>query len=341
MKLSTYISDLLYRYEFVIVPGFGGFITNTISASIDPHSKTFQPPHKKVSYNAHLTSDDGLLANYISTADQMPYKHALNFIKFEVDQWKKTLEHTDLFLDKVGKFYLDKNNNILFEAQNKINYLTSSFGLTSIVSPEIKREVAKAQSNIPKPIITPASVGKEEKKPILTIEKEKKPIVAIPKKEKTPVVRRMEKEEPTSYLKYAAIFIGLTLLGFGANAWYKNKQYKQQIIVEQQQQQQLEQKIESASFVIDEDLPSITLPVLLNKKPYHVIGGAFRYPENATKMVNILKSKGYNARILGINKWGLTQVTYDSYSKRNVAMDDLFEIRKTEDSTAWLLIQDK
>ena len=308
MKLSTYISDLLYRYECVIVPDFGGFVTNTIPASISKYSKTFYPPHKRVSYNSHLSNNDGLLANYISSIDKMPYEHALNFIKFEVKQWKEELKQTDLYLDKIGKISLDKNNKIIFEPQIDINYLTTSFGLASIVSPEIKREISKK-------VIEIAT-------------------------EKTPIVATKQKEESFTYLKYAAVFIGLAILGLGANALYKNYTAKQQIIAEKKQQQQLEHKIESASFIIDEALPSITLPVSLDVKPYHVIGGAFRYPENATKMVGILKKKGYNARILGINKWGLTQVSYDSYIKRRKAVNDLHTIQNTEDSSAWLLVKD-
>ncbi len=316
MKLSTYISDLLYRYECVIVPDFGGFVSNTISASISPYSKTFYPPHKRITYNSHLQNNDGLLANYISSVDKMPYQHAMNFIKFEVDQWREELKQTDLYLEKIGKFSLDANKAIIFKPQKDINYLTSSYGLSTIVSPEIKREVEV----------------KEIKKVAET--------TTLTTKQKEPVLTTKQKEESYGYLKYAAIFIGLAILGLGANALYKNYTYEQQIVVAKEQQQQLEHKIESASFIVEDALPTITLPVSLDVKPYHVIGGAFRYPENATKMVNILKEKGYKARILGVNKWGLTQVSYDSYIKRRKAVNDLHTIQKTEDSSAWLLVQD-
>ena len=35
MDITKYISDLLYRYDCVIIPGFGGFITNKIGAKLD------------------------------------------------------------------------------------------------------------------------------------------------------------------------------------------------------------------------------------------------------------------------------------------------------------------
>ena len=309
MKLSNYISDLLYRYECVIVPGFGGFVTNTKSAIISSYSKTFYPPHKLITFNSRLTNNDGLLANYIASVDKMPFEHAMNFIKFEVEEWKTKLQNTDLCLEKIGNLSLDENNAIIFEPETSTNYLTAAYGLSSFVMPEIKRE--------------------QYAKEVKALE-EKIPVLITEQKRKTP-----------NYLKYAAIFLlGLSVLGFGGNALYKNYKNKQQVIAAEKQQEQINAKIEKATFIVSESLPSILLNVRLDTKPYHVIGGAFRYPENAEKMVRILKARGFNARILGVNKWGLTQVSYDSYTSRRDAINSLYRIQKTEDSSAWLLVQD-
>jgi len=309
MKLSTYISDLLYRYECVIVPDFGGFVTNTQSAVISSYSKTFYPPHKQISYNNHLKNNDGLLANYIASVDKMPFEHAMNFIKFEVGEWRKKLNESDLFLDKIGKLSLDKNDAILFEPQTETNYLTDTYGMTPLVIPEIKREkYAKQVEEL---------------------------------EEKVPILISSRKRETPDYLKYAAIFIlGLSIIGFGGNAFYKNYKNNQQIVADQKQKTQVDNKIQKATFIVSEVLPSINLNVSLDKKPYHVIAGAFRYPENAVRKVNQLKEQGYNARILGINQWGLTQVSFDSYDDRNEAINSLHRLKKTESEDVWLLVQD-
>ncbi len=309
MKLSNYISDLLYRYECVIVPDFGGFVTNTQSAIISSYSKTFYPPRKQITYNSHLKNNDGLLANYIASVDKMPFEHAMNFIRFEVSEWRKELNETDLFLEKIGKLSLDKNDAIIFEPQSDVNYLTAAYGLSSFVTPEIKREKNIKQVE-----------ELEEKVPILISER---------------------KKEAPDYLKYAAILvIGLSVLGFGGNEIYKNYKNKQQVVVEQKQQKQIEDKIQKATFIVSEVLPSVDLNVTLDKKPYHVIAGAFRYPENAVRKVNQLKENGYNARILGINQWGLTQVSFDSYDDRADALYNLYRLKKTESEDVWLLVQD-
>ena len=58
MQLSTYISDLLYRYECVIIPGFGAFLTRNQSAWIDEASNTFYPPSKVISFNRQLQANE-------------------------------------------------------------------------------------------------------------------------------------------------------------------------------------------------------------------------------------------------------------------------------------------
>src|SRR5690606_12497426 len=81
MQLTTYISDLLYRYECVIIPGFGAFLTRYRSAQIDDISNTFHPPSKIVSFNKQLQANDGLFANYVASVEKCSYETALQKIR--------------------------------------------------------------------------------------------------------------------------------------------------------------------------------------------------------------------------------------------------------------------
>lgn len=307
MKLANYISDLLYRYECVIVPEFGGFVTNNKSARIDKIDNTLHPPYKQITFNSHLTNNDGLLANYIASMDKIPYESALNFIQFEIDAWLEKIKVQDLYIESIGSFSLVQNK-LHFQPQKKLNYLTSSFGLTNVVIPEIKREVYKKE------------VEKLE---------EKAPILITPERRKAP-----------NYLKYAAIFVlGLSAIGIGSKL-YKDYQNKQQIVVAKEQQKRIDQKIENATFVISKPLPTLNLEVnTLDNKSFHVIAGAFRFPENAEKKLTRLKAEGYHARILGINKWGLTIVSFDSYDSERDAINSLNSIKRMKDKKAWLLVK--
>ena len=305
MNLANYISDLLYRYECVIVPKFGGFVTNNKSARIDTANNTLHPPFKQITFNSHLVNNDGLLANYIASVDNISYECAVNYIQFEIDAWKDKLKDQELNLVGLGAFNLI-SGKLHFEPQQKINYLTSSFGLSNVVRSEIEREFAvKTEDTAKAPKVVPI----------------------------------IEKRAP-NYLKYAAIFVlGLSAIGF-AGKYYQGHIHEKQLVEAQKQQELMEQKIESATFVISKPLPALNLEVETSKKSFHVIAGAFRFPENANRKVNQLLQEGYDSKVLGVNKWNLTVVSYGSFSSRDEALQTLSQIRKNVAKDSWLLIQE-
>jgi len=137
------------------------------------------------------------------------------------------------------------------------------------------------------------------------------------------------------FIKYAAAAAILLTLGFVSyNGIQENKQNK----TAANQQRALEKKIQTATFIIANPLPTLELNVVKEiSKPYHVVAGAFQFPENADRKVKQLISKGFNAKIIGVNDWGLTQVTFDSYARRNDAINSLNKIKRTVSKDAWLL----
>ena len=297
MATANYIKDLLYRYDCVIVPNFGGFVTNRISARIDADSNTFYPPTKEVGFNSHLTHNDGLLANYIASSENISFEQANAKISKIVADWNSTIKKETIVLDNVGSFSLNEKNQLIFSPTNTINYLTSSFGLTSFESNEIARTAEKVI-----------------------------PLVPLNQSRKTPV-----------FIKYAAAAAVILAFSYVGCTGYENKQDQLNFAKDQKQ---LEQKIQTATFVIESPLPTIELNVDKElPKPYHVIAGAFQFTENAEKKVNQLKSKGFKAIILGKNKWGLTQVAYASFYKKTDAFKSLASVRKTDSKDAWLLVK--
>ena len=58
MKMDYYISQLLYRYQCVTVPGFGAFLTEIQSAQLHENSHSFYPPKKLVSFNGYLKNNE-------------------------------------------------------------------------------------------------------------------------------------------------------------------------------------------------------------------------------------------------------------------------------------------
>lgn len=306
MNLANYICDLLYRYECVIVPHFGGFVTNEKSAKLDKNKETLYPPYKQITFNGHLKNNDGLLANYIASVDKISYDCALNYIKFEIESWMEKLRDEDLNLSGLGTFSWT-DGKLHFEPQLKTNYLLSSFGLSSVPAVDLH--------------------GVEEE--VIAKEKVIPPVIPLPEK------------KSSNYLKYAAAFvIGLSAIGFGAKM-YNDYRTEQWVAEAQKQQEQIEQKIENATFVISKPLPALKLELKTEMKNFHVIAGAFRVPENADRKVSQLQDQGYDdARILGVNRWNLTVVSYGSFKTRFEALKELDSIQKNVAEDSWLLIQE-
>ena len=308
MTVAKYINDLLYRYDCVIIPSFGGFVTNDISAKVNHYTHTFYPPSKQLTFNSNLKSNDGLLASYISSSENISYSKALDYIQQEVNNWNSILKNEELELDAIGSFSLNSEGNYIFEPTLKVNYLTSSFGLDSYVSPAVKRIEYK-----------------EKVRQLETI---------------APIIPSQNKQRKIpAFIKYAAT--AAIIFALGTVGWNEYKRGVHSDLVAQAQQEQIkvEKSIQEATFVIENPLPSITLNVAKEIKNYHIIAGAFRNPLNADKKLEKLLNQGFNARILGVNKWNLTQVSYGSFSSKNDAINKLNAIKRTESKDAWLLVK--
>jgi len=97
-----------------------------------------------VSFNAYLKNNDGLLANHIAQAEKMSYEIAVTVIQNEVNSWKNKLqEQGSISIKNVGELTLNAEKNLVFVPADQVNYLTSSFGLSTFASPNIKREAYK------------------------------------------------------------------------------------------------------------------------------------------------------------------------------------------------------
>tara|TARA_X000001036_G_C20686560_1_gene807848 strand:- start:592 stop:1464 length:873 start_codon:yes stop_codon:yes gene_type:complete len=143
-----------------------------------------------------------------------------------------------------------------------------------------------------------------------------------------------------SYLKYAAILIVLVSLTsiFSKSYFDSIKEYNEASFT--QANKQIEQKIQKATFSINTDLPMIKLPIKKQYGSFHIIAGSFRLEENSLKLVSQLKEKGFiESRKVGINKFGLFQVAYNSYDNVEEARYALDKIRSSEDINAWLLVK--
>lgn len=310
MQLATYINDLLYRYECVIIPGFGALLTQYHSAQIDSVTNTFYPPGKTLSFNRQLQTNDGLLANYVASVEKCSYESALQKIRNFTGRLSLQLsEGNTISIINIGDFSLNEENSVQFVPSKKQNFNTAAFGLTSFISPKINREVYKEN------------------------------IEAL--EEKVPVLFTPERRFAKPYLKYAAIaLIAISITGFGGLKLYEGQVQKYNFVEKQRANILVENQIEEATFIIENPLPTLNFTLSKQSGKYHIIAGAFRIKSNVDRKIQQLFKKGYDANMIGINKYGLHQVAYSSYETRLEAIQALRIIKRTDNPDAWLLVQE-
>ncbi|MDO6489826.1 MAG: SPOR domain-containing protein [Cellulophaga sp.] len=312
MRTEQYIEELLYRYNCVVIPEFGAFLTQKKSAELDKATNTFTPPTKIVSFNQQVKSNDGLLITYIATAEKSTYEVALEALTKEVEHWKRMLKLGQrIKFASVGELFLNEDEKIQFIPANQVNYLTTSFGLSTVVASPITREVLKEE--------------------VVALEEEV-PFIITPEKRKTSAFR--------PYLKYAAIALLAVSTGLTGLRYY-NTTVAMQEVAQQDANEQISRSIQEATFfdATPLELPSLSLDIIAKpaSQEHYVIAGAFRVQKNANRKIEELKEQGYNALYVGVNKYGLHQVAYASFSDANEGINYLNKIKSSVSSDAWLL----
>lgn len=350
MNLEQYISELLYQYDCVIVPGLGGFVANYKSATIQPIQNTFSPPSKSISFNKNLNTSDGLLANFIAQKEGFSFDVATKKIEESVTKINRKLKlKKRVLLNGIGTLFLDSENRTQFEPSSTTNYLLDSYGLSVFQKHPIKRTTI--EEKITKEFVDRAA-----------------PLVVVKKGEKN-----------TKKWLYVA---ALAFLAFGAG-WMTNnsnlsgdlnyanlnpftpkeKALYSPVTTNFVFPEHHTNNIKDQIALADDNTPFLAVNFDENKKPiivrlqenpvaeavstyvatttqelhYHIIGGCFSEKKNAKKMVKKLKKEGFNAFIIGKRK-GLWAVSYNSFVTRQEAVNALASAQE-HNNKAWVLHQ--
>lgn len=352
LKIDVYIADLLYSYDCVIVPDFGGFVANYAPAQIHAIQHKFTPPSKKISFNKNLTINDGLLGNHIAERRSISYHEANELVRAFVDQSLEGLKQGDkIHIEKVGTLYLDPEQNIQFKAEESNDFLLDSFGLKSFRTSPIKRE------------------GAEER-------------IREKIKEQAPIIQTQERKKRRVYWPAAALLLVLFLSGFILNwqfGWVEAPSTNLSYLGHQAEEKPqydaklIELETERFSLAAAEkrswpegytayDLPNGEATAMVVEKKFeaktkridntytkesatssrlrfHVMGGCFSQLSNAQGLVNTLLNQGYQARLLGEYK-SLHAVSYASFAHREDAIRLLEKVRNHHNEDAWLLVRE-
>jgi hypothetical protein len=298
--LNTYISSLLEIHDCVIIPDFGGFLLNISPAAFGGNGHELHPASKIVSFNRNLNINDGLLANFIASTENVSYTEALSFLKDEVSDLKSILNlGLPVKCPYIGTLVQNEENRLVFSPDTRKNYLTSSFGLPGLVLIPAEKQLSRIRK------INEYQVNPEK-------------------------IRRSRPVAAT--LAVAASLIFAMIIFLKNNAVEPGK-----IAMALYRDHTVQPVAESVNKIInDSENATKTIQPANPNLNYYIVGGSFKKEANARAFVQKLKKKGFQARVLNTEN-GFFRVTYYQESDSIIADKALHDIKNSENQSAWLL----
>lgn len=355
MNLYNTIYQLVCDNDCVIIPGFGGFVTNRFPADVDFSKQEFYPPSRKVAFNENLSLSDGLLLNYISQTENVSWADAELIVRSFVDELNEKLsDGKTLTFDDLGSF--SRRTGSLVFVPNTANLLDEAFGLATFNFPMLPSvSKPRIESAIIKGI--PDKNGKKNRKG-------------------RAIAWSLSAVAVIAGLVCMSLYMGwfdrlfgngddnTMLAGFGVSA--NNEQVVetaneaiadeqtadfaeiQEVVAEETESQDLaseevlaDEEITTEEVAVEEPVAtSVETPVVaVNATEYkvHIIAGCFANYENAENVYKDLSSRGLSPQILPLNK-GLYKVSVKGFATTADACAELQALKEqTGNDSLWVM----
>jgi len=331
VDLIKEIEKLLYFHECVTVPNFGSFLVSNTKAKIDFKRGKFISPKRKVSFNALIKQNDGILAKYISSNQNVSYKYALDEIDEKIKIWFQKIKIDTLIFKNIGEFYLNTENKICFQAYNTENFSHNFYGLEDFNRLPLNESELKIITN------------KEKNTKNIIMDNDKNENLAF-----EPESKDSAKKGKFKIVAIITSLIVLSVLGYYfGNEYVQNERIRSTEIA----QKKIKNNVQKATFDIG-SISSLELnvkavietveddTVLVEQGDfYSVIAGSFRDERNADKLLNKLKSEGFDASYAKNSPSGLFRVAYGRLKTKREAYQLLNFVKFTLELDAWYLVE--
>lgn len=130
LRIVAHIEQLLMVQDCIIVPGFGGFVLQSVPASYAPGENLFSPMRKEIVFNRTLQHNDGLLTESYRQRYQVDYPVAQAMLEEDVHALQAQLaEERQLSLGAVGTIALGPEGQMVFEPGRVHTFSLDSYGL--------------------------------------------------------------------------------------------------------------------------------------------------------------------------------------------------------------------
>ncbi len=139
LEIGIHIERLLLEHDCVVVPEWGGFVLQGVSASYDEKEHLFFPRRKEVVFNATLRHNDGLLAESYMRENKVDYRRAQLMVEEDVAKMKAALQEEKVLpLGALGAFSLGQEGQVVFHPGETVVLNAGSYGLEPFGFPRLQ-----------------------------------------------------------------------------------------------------------------------------------------------------------------------------------------------------------
>lgn len=158
--LSRHIENILLQHNCVIIPGFGGLMTQYVPARYIADESLFLPPHRSVSFNNRLVINDGMLVQSYMSAFAVNYADASARVEAAVADLKSILlREGEYKLHGIGTFRLSLDGEYTFQALEAGTLSPELYGLDSVCV----KSIEQAQTQVEQPTVEqPATFASQD-----------------------------------------------------------------------------------------------------------------------------------------------------------------------------------
>lgn len=131
LRIVAHIEQLLLMHDCIIIPGFGGFVLQSIPATYVPGEHLFSPLRKEIVFNRTLQHNDGLLTESYRQQYQADYPTAQTMVEDDVQAMQTLLaEEKQLSLGALGTITLGEEGQFVFQPGAVHTFSLDSYGLS-------------------------------------------------------------------------------------------------------------------------------------------------------------------------------------------------------------------
>ncbi len=331
MEINLIIRELLAKHNFISLPGIGSFTQKYEPAFPSADGKSFIPPKQIISFDTSRTFNDESIESYLCDKLAISQTEASALLKNFIERLTNDLNDGKPFVfENVGELFKNKKGKLKFEQATNIEAALSTFGLKTL-------EVEKVSF----------------KKPSKVKVKEQQP----PSKNEGNTIK---KSSTSKFLVVFSVVIVVAALAvtfilvpefrfwekslianqdtIETTSYSSKKLEVVQTISTISKKDSINSKIEQN--ITDKNVKKTALyyeePKIQDNKTYYLVVGSFGKIENAQKLFDKFKQKGFNPEIIqGSNMF---RVSISKTTDKNRALSDFNKFRSDNPKEpVWLL----